>query len=88
MATSKVSEVLMFEAPFDWNSFWDLTSPAEAAATFREMYGAAAAKAAAECATAARNDDRENDHRFWVAVSAELSRTDETASAVPGPRTH
>ncbi len=78
----------MFETPFDWNSFWDLTSPEEAAATFREIYGAAAAEAAAECATAARNDDRENDHRFWVAVSAELSRTDETASAVPGPPTH
>jgi hypothetical protein len=78
----------MFEAPFDWNSFWDLTSPAEAAATFREIYGAAAAEAAAQCATAARNDDRENDHRFWVAVSAELNRTDETASAGPTPRAH
>jgi hypothetical protein len=78
----------MFEAPFDWNSFWDLATPGEAAATFREIYGAGAAEAAAECATAARNDDRENDHRFWVAVSAELSRPDQTASAVPPPRTH
>jgi hypothetical protein len=78
----------MFEAPFDWNSFWDLATPQEAAATFREIYGPAAAKAAAECATAASNDDRENDHRFWVAVSAELSRSDETASAVPPPRKH
>jgi len=78
----------MFEAPFDWNSFWDLTSPAEAAATFREIYGAAAAEAAAQCATAARNDDRENDHRFWVAVSAELNRTDETACAVSDPHKH
>jgi hypothetical protein len=78
----------MFEAPFDWNSFWDLTTPEEAAATFREIYGAAAVEAAAQCATAARNDDRENDHRFWVAVSAELTRTDETASAVPDPHRH
>ena len=37
----------MFEAPFDWNSFWDLTRPAEAAATFREIRGAAATEAAA-----------------------------------------
>ncbi len=78
----------MFEAPFDWNSFWDLVTPEEAAATFREIYGAAAAEAATECATAARNDDRENDHRFWVAVSAELSRSDETASAVPDSHAH
>jgi hypothetical protein len=68
----------MFEPPFDWNSFWDLTSPAEAAATFREIYGPAAA----------RNDDRENDHRFWVAVSAELIRTAETASQVADPHRH
>lgn len=83
-----VNEDSMFEAPFDWNSFWDLTSPAEAAATFREIYGAGAAEAAAQCATAARNDDRENDHQFWVAVAAELSRTDKTAAATPGPPTH
>ncbi len=78
----------MFEAPFDWNSFWDLTTPEEAAATFREIYGPAAAEAAVECATAARNDNRENDHRFWVAVSAELTRPVETASPAPVPRTH
>jgi len=78
----------MFEAPFDWNSFWDLTSPAEAAATFREIYGPGAAEAAAQCAAAARNDDRENDHRFWVAVSAELIRADETASQVADPHRH
>ena len=78
----------MFEAPFDWNSFWHLATPQEAAATFREIYGAGAAEAAAECATAARDDDRENDHRFWIAVSAELTRTEETTSAVPPPPTH
>jgi hypothetical protein len=78
----------MFEAPFDWNSFWDLTSPAEAAATFREIYGAGAAEAAAQCAIAARNDDRENDHRFWVAVSAELTGANETPSANAAPHTH
>lgn len=78
----------MFEAPFDWNSFWDLATPQEAAATFREIYGPTAAAAAAECVTAARNDNRESDHRFWVAVSAELSRTGATASPASAPRTH
>lgn len=78
----------MFEAPFDWNSFWDLTTPEEAAATFREIYGPTAAAAAAECATAARNDNRENDHRFWVAVSVELTKPVETVSPAPAPRTH
>jgi hypothetical protein len=72
MATSQVSEDAMFEAPFDWNSFWDLTSPEEAAATFREIYGAAAAEAAAQCAIAAKSDDRATDHQFWIAVSAVL----------------
>jgi len=78
----------MFEAPFNWNSFWDLMTPEEAAATFRDTYGPAAAEAAAQCATAARNDNRESDCRFWVAVSAELSKRDETAPAIAGPLKH
>jgi hypothetical protein len=57
----------MFEAPFDWNSFWELT-PAVAAEMFREFYGLGAAEAAAHCATAAKNDDRPTDYRFWLAV--------------------
>jgi hypothetical protein len=78
----------MFEAPFDWNSFWDLMSPADAAATFRDMYGAGAAEAAAQCATAAQNDNRESDHRFWAAVAAELRKPDKTAPAAAYPRGH
>lgn len=78
----------MFEAPFDWNSFWDLATPQEAAATFRDIYGPTAAEAAEQCAVAAKKDNRESDHRFWAAVSAELSKSDNTASAVPGPRKH
>src|SRR5690348_6955295 len=73
----------MFEAPFNWNSFWDLTTPAEAAATLRDTYGPAAAEAAAQCATAASDDNRESDHRFWLAVSEELSKSDGTAPAAP-----
>ncbi len=78
----------MFEAPFDWKSFWDLMTPAEAAATFRETYGPAAGAAAAQCATAALDDDRESDHRFWVAVSAELSKSDDPAPPASPPLTH
>lgn len=73
----------MFEAPFNWNSFWDLMTPADAAATFRDEYGPAAAAAAAQCATAALDDNRESDHRFWMAVSAELSKSDQTSPAAP-----
>jgi hypothetical protein len=71
----------MFEAPFDWNSFWDLTTPAEAAEMFREFYGPGAADAAAHCATAAKNDDRPTDHRFWLAVAAELNKNHQRVSA-------
>ena len=75
----------MFEAPFNWNSFWDLMTPEDAAATFRDEYGPAAAEAAAQCVIAALNDHRESDHRFWIAVSAELSKSDGTAAAAPEP---
>ena len=71
----------MFEAPFEWNSFWDLTTPAEAAEMFRESYGRGAAVAAAECATAAKSDDRLTDHHFWLAVAAVLNERDQGTSA-------
>lgn len=59
--------------------------PEDAAATFRDEYGPAAAEAAAQCVIAALNDHRESDHRFWIAVSAELSKSDGTAAAAPEP---
>ncbi len=62
----------MSDFAVNWNSFWDLASPAEAAALLREFYGDAAADAATHCAAAARSDDRPSDHRFWMAVAAEL----------------
>ena len=76
----------MFEAPFDWNSFWDLMTPADAAATFRDMYGAGAADAAAQCAVAAQTDNRDSDHRFWAAVAAELGKPNRIPAANPSPR--
>lgn len=64
----------MYEAPRDWNSFWDLATPTEAAAMLRDSYGPGAADAAQECASAAQKDDRETDHLFWLAVAAELKK--------------
>ncbi len=78
----------MFEAPFNWSSFWDLATPEEAAITFRELYGASAAQAAAQCANAASKDNRESDHRFWLAVCAALSDAGSTASVPPGSLPH
>lgn len=78
----------MFEAPFDWNSFWDLATPEEAAETFRDIYGPAAASAAAECATAAKNDDRVKDYQFWLAVSAVLGDSSPKIPLEPTPIQH
>jgi hypothetical protein len=78
----------MYEAPRDWNSFWDLATPTEAAAMLRDSYGPHAAAAAEECASAAKNDNRESDHRFWLAVSAELNAAKRIRSSPPGPVRH
>jgi hypothetical protein len=73
----------MSEDALNWNSFWDLASPAEAARVLTEFYGPAAAEAAAHCAAAAQDDGRESDHRFWMAALAELTGTaPERGSAV------
>lgn len=73
----------MYVAPRDWNSFWDLTTPAEAAAVLQESYGPGAADAAQECASAAKKDDRETDHLFWLAVTAELKKGPGVAQRPP-----
>lgn len=62
----------MTEAPFDWESFWDIASPAQAAGLLIECYGLAAASAAADCASSALNDDRELDAQYWTAVLGEV----------------
>ena len=78
----------MFEAPFNWSSFWDLATPEEAAATFRELYGASAVEAAKQCAKAAGKDNRESDHRFWLAVCAALGDAGSTAPVPPRSLPH
>jgi hypothetical protein len=62
------------ESP-DWQSFWDLASPEEAARILLESYGADAIGAATECAETAEGDGRETDHQFWIAVLAHLRGT-------------
>jgi len=78
----------MYKAPRDWNSFWDLATPTEAAAMLRDSYGPHAAAAAEECASAAKNDNRETDHRFWLAVSAELNAPERSQSPQSGAIHH
>ena len=56
----------------DWHSFWDIANPRQGAKALIEMYGEAAAAAAAKCVADARADERDDDYRFWVAVLARL----------------
>ena len=57
---------------FDWESFFDVATTTEAAKALDAMYGAGAARAAIECALAAKADNRDKDHEFWMAVRDEL----------------
>ena len=76
-------------ADFDsWNSFWDLASPEEAARALWEFYGAGAAEAAVSCAIAAKNDSRESDYRFWMAVYDDLKDIAPIANTAPTPIPH
>lgn len=71
-----------------WNSFWDLATPTEAAAMLRQSHGPQAVEAAQECASVAKDDDRETDHFFWLAVAAELKKDPGAAAAVSQPTPH
>ena len=62
----------MGQNAFDWESFWDITTPEDTARTLAEWYGPFAAWHAAECALAASGGDRDEDYRFWYAVFARL----------------
>lgn len=70
----------MGDQPLDWQSFWDIASPKQAAQALLHFYGAAAAQAAAHCALAAEADGRDADRRYWQAVEAELVAGEEQAS--------
>jgi len=78
----------MYKAPRDWNSFWDLATPTEAAAMLRNSHGPRAVEAAEECASVAKNDDRDTDHFFWLAVAAELKKDAGAAETASQPIPH
>ena len=66
----------------EWNSFWDIAEPPEAAAALQDFYGDYAAQAAEQCALGAKRDGRDDDCRFWTAVHAELVGRGSSRTAV------
>ncbi len=58
----------------DWKSFYDLTTPQEAARLMRKWHGDGAQSAAAENGLVAYADNRPDDKRFWAAVLIALKR--------------
>ena len=63
---------MLLEWPQRLQNFWDLASPEAAADLMTELYGAAAATAAVDCAFAALADNRNEDYRFWAAVFSKV----------------
>ena len=66
----------------EWQSFWDIASPQQAATAMASTYGEAARQAALQCAAAAEADGRLEDSRFWCAVARQLRGP---ADGVPAP---
>src|SRR3546814_11487774 len=61
----------------EWQSFWDIASPQQAATAMASTYGEAARQAALQCVAAAEADGRVEDSRFWCAVARQLRGTTE-----------
>lgn len=70
----------------DWESFWDLATPSEAADVLFALYDSGAAKAAADSRAAARADGREDDVRFWDAARDILDRRYPSPPVLVWPR--
>lgn len=58
-----------------WQSFWDITDPESVSTVMTELYGAAAARAASNCADAAQADGRMEDYRFWLTAWSCINAT-------------
>lgn len=64
----------------DWESFWDIATPKQAAYGLLALYGEGAAAAAAASAVAARADGRSVDAEFWEQTRKLLTRTEKGRS--------
>ena len=49
-------------------SFWDLASPQQGAQALQDWFGDYAVTVAADLASAAAQENMEDDRRFWIAV--------------------
>ena len=58
-----------------WDSFWDLSDPQSVSEVMTDIYGAAAASAATECAAAAGADGRVDDYQFWIRTRSMIEAT-------------
>lgn len=67
----------------DWESFWDLATPEQAAGILFDFYGGGAAGQAADSAVAARADNREADAEFWDATQLVLRHRHPTPPTAP-----
>src|SRR3546814_12603227 len=74
----------------EWQSFWDIAAPQQAATAMASTYGEAARQAALPCVAAAEADGRAEDSRFWCAVARQLRGTTDgvptTPAATEAPR--
>lgn len=61
---------------FDWQTFWDVTTPFEAARTLESMYGQCAKLAAAGNVKTAHQQSRDADREFWLAVLCRINGID------------
>src|SRR3546814_17457378 len=59
----------------EWQSFWDIASPQQAATAMASTYGEAARQAALQCVAATEADRRVGDSRFWCAVAPQMRGT-------------
>jgi len=56
----------------EWKSFWDISSPYDAALALLELFGSNAVRAANSCNASAAADNRHVDQHFWVTVEGVL----------------
>ena len=49
----------------DWRSFWDISSPFDAALVMLDLFGSNAVHAANRCIVSAAADNRQVDQYFW-----------------------